>query len=219
MSLNFCPQCGAPLSPDAKFCPSCGANVVQMPTMQPAADVSEPQPAAPSHAQEGDAAPVRLTAYHADRSQLTGWRSLVASIMSVCSFLPFMGWTARNCCILDGRLNRSPFFINSILLSLVGVLYNIFGFVLGAVVTYFFPHNMDLGTGAWLLFSFAMMIPLLPANLLLQRARLHDLDQSGWLVLLNLIPVVNFLYLIYVYCFSGTNGRNRFGQDPLLPQW
>jgi uncharacterized membrane protein YhaH (DUF805 family) len=45
--------------------------------------------------------------------------------------------------------------------------------------------------------------------------RLHDLDRSGWWILLGLIPLVGIIILIVWYCQRGTNGPNRFGPDPL----
>ena len=45
--------------------------------------------------------------------------------------------------------------------------------------------------------------------------RLHDLDRSGWWILLGLIPLVGVIILIVWYCKRGTIGANRFGADPL----
>jgi uncharacterized membrane protein YhaH (DUF805 family) len=45
--------------------------------------------------------------------------------------------------------------------------------------------------------------------------RLHDLDRSGWWILLGLIPLVGIIILIIWYCQRGTVGVNRFGPDPL----
>ena len=45
--------------------------------------------------------------------------------------------------------------------------------------------------------------------------RLHDLDKSGWFVLLGLIPLVGSIILIIWYATEGTRGPNRFGPDPL----
>ena len=41
--------------------------------------------------------------------------------------------------------------------------------------------------------------------------RLHDLNQSGWLSLLMLVPVVNVLFMLYVMIAPGTHGTNNFG--------
>ncbi len=51
--------------------------------------------------------------------------------------------------------------------------------------------------------------------------RLHDLNKSGWwilLMLLNGIPYVGFLVsigFIVICAFRGTIGPNRYGEDPL----
>jgi uncharacterized membrane protein YhaH (DUF805 family) len=58
----------------------------------------------------------------------------------------------------------------------------------------------------WLLVTF---IPTLAVTV----RRLHDVDKSGWFILLGLIPLVG-LYLIYLYVQPGTPGPNRFGPDP-----
>lgn len=41
--------------------------------------------------------------------------------------------------------------------------------------------------------------------------RLHDIDKSGWLWLLNFIPLVNLYVVVLVIFFPGTPGANRFG--------
>ena len=46
--------------------------------------------------------------------------------------------------------------------------------------------------------------------------RFHDRDKSGWWLLILLVPVVGGLwYLIECGFLRGTEGSNRYGQDPL----
>jgi uncharacterized membrane protein YhaH (DUF805 family) len=46
--------------------------------------------------------------------------------------------------------------------------------------------------------------------------RWHDRDRSGWWVLLNLLPVIGWLWALVDNGFvRGTPGPNRFGEDPL----
>jgi uncharacterized membrane protein YhaH (DUF805 family) len=45
--------------------------------------------------------------------------------------------------------------------------------------------------------------------------RLHDMDRSGWWMLLLFIPIVGAIILIIWFCMRGTAGSNRFGPDPL----
>jgi len=50
--------------------------------------------------------------------------------------------------------------------------------------------------------------------------RLHDLDQSPWLLLLMAIPVINTGLVIYLLFWKGTSGRNQYGEpaNAKLPQ-
>lgn len=45
--------------------------------------------------------------------------------------------------------------------------------------------------------------------------RLHDLDKSGWWMLLLCVPLVNILFYIYILFFKGTEGPSQYGEDPL----
>jgi len=45
--------------------------------------------------------------------------------------------------------------------------------------------------------------------------RCHDIDRSGWYCLLSFVPVVNFVWGIYLMCKKGTDGVNKYGDDPL----
>jgi len=45
----------------------------------------------------------------------------------------------------------------------------------------------------------------------LYRRRLHDLDKSGWWMLLFLVPLVNIGLLLYLCFAAGTAGANQYG--------
>ncbi len=44
--------------------------------------------------------------------------------------------------------------------------------------------------------------------------RLHDLNWSGWLWLLNLVPMVNGVFALLLLVVPGTSGANRYGPPP-----
>jgi uncharacterized membrane protein YhaH (DUF805 family) len=49
--------------------------------------------------------------------------------------------------------------------------------------------------------------------------RLHDVDRSGWWLLINL-TVIGAIYPLLVWrCRKGTAGPNRFGDDPFGLDW
>ncbi len=41
--------------------------------------------------------------------------------------------------------------------------------------------------------------------------RLHDVNFSGWWVLINLIPLLGYIVLIVIMCLPGTEGENKYG--------
>jgi len=43
------------------------------------------------------------------------------------------------------------------------------------------------------------------------KRRLNDLNRSGWFMLLFIIPIINFLLVIYMLFFAGTDGDNNYG--------
>ena len=43
--------------------------------------------------------------------------------------------------------------------------------------------------------------------------RLHDMDKSGWLFLISVIPFLNILIMVLLL-LPGTNGANRYREDP-----
>jgi uncharacterized membrane protein YhaH (DUF805 family) len=56
------------------------------------------------------------------------------------------------------------------------------------------------------------LITLLPSFALSVR-RLHDIDRTGWWVLIA-FSIIGVFVLIYWACKKGTPGANRFGGDP-----
>lgn len=49
--------------------------------------------------------------------------------------------------------------------------------------------------------------------------RLHDLNQTGWLSLLFLVPLVNFIFGLYLVFAKGTAGPNTYGPQRITQGW
>lgn len=45
--------------------------------------------------------------------------------------------------------------------------------------------------------------------------RLHDIDRSGWWILIGLVPLIGWIVLIIWYCQRGDDSANRFGDPPV----
>jgi uncharacterized membrane protein YhaH (DUF805 family) len=110
----------------------------------------------------------------------------------------------------SGRLNRLRFwayiFVASyLMLPLAGV-----------GVAALMSGNTTVAFGLLGLF---IVLPIVFGGIFTVR-RLHDMDKSGWLWLLNFVPLAN-LYLLAILIFKeGTAGQNRFGAPPVpSPKW
>ena len=60
------------------------------------------------------------------------------------------------------------------------------------------------------LYSLAVLIPTLAVLV----RRLHDIDRTGWWILINLIPLVGTIVLLVFALTPGTPGSNQYGPDP-----
>lgn len=49
--------------------------------------------------------------------------------------------------------------------------------------------------------------------------RLHDLNRSGWMSLLNMLPFVNLFFAIWLSVAEGTKGKNDFGYPRVTQPW
>jgi uncharacterized membrane protein YhaH (DUF805 family) len=85
----------------------------------------------------------------------------------------------------------------------------LFAFI-GGIVTYMIDRTIGIRITEPI-FSLATILPGLAVAI----RRLHDLDRSGWWVLLSFIPLIGAIILIVWFCGKGTDGANRFGPDPL----
>jgi uncharacterized membrane protein YhaH (DUF805 family) len=47
--------------------------------------------------------------------------------------------------------------------------------------------------------------------------RLHDLDRTGWWLLI-ILTVIGLIVILVWFCMRGTVGANRFGPDPLATE-
>jgi len=97
----------------------------------------------------------------------------------------------------EGRVGRKEYWLFSLLAFLTFLVIGIIAGILG-----------DIGSVLLIL----AYIPGVYASVIIQIKRLHDLNQVGWLVLLNLVPFIGGIgMLIWLGFFPGTEGPNKFG--------
>lgn len=62
------------------------------------------------------------------------------------------------------------------------------------------------------LYSLAVLIPGIAVSV----RRLHDINRSGWWLLIALIPFIGVIVLLVFMVMDGKNEGNNFGSDPKL---
>jgi len=63
-------------------------------------------------------------------------------------------------------------------------------------------------------FSIVCLLLLLIPIYVIDVRRLHDVDKSGWMLLLLILPYIGWIWLLILFCREGTPGRNKYGLDP-----
>ena len=93
-----------------------------------------------------------------------------------------------------GRARRSEYWYFALFLVIVSLALNAAAF-----------HQLAM------FFSLVTLLPAIAAGV----RRLHDTDRPGWWLLLILVPLVGSILLLVWFAARGTEGANRFGDNPM----
>ena len=64
-----------------------------------------------------------------------------------------------------------------------------------------------------LLSTIYFFVSLIP-SLSIQVRRLHDVDKSGWYMLLNFVIIIGWIWLLILNILDSTPGANKYGPNP-----
>ncbi|PCI24369.1 hypothetical protein COB57_05130 [Candidatus Peregrinibacteria bacterium] len=98
----------------------------------------------------------------------------------------------------EGRINRLTFFAANIYVAFLGVL-------LGGISLNLINYPLWI---VWVLYALFLIV----SSVMLTIKRLHDINLSGWMFLLQGIPFLGSLFSLYIYFAPGTKGKNDFGE-------
>ena len=119
----------------------------------------------------------------------------------------------------EGRTNRSaywlkwtlPYVVVMVVLAVIGSMFA------GPTDAYGMPLNPP-GTMSMIISAITGLVGLIALwpNLGVAAKRWHDRDKSGWWTLIILVPIIGSIWMLVECGFlKGTDGPNRFGDDPL----
>jgi len=98
----------------------------------------------------------------------------------------------------NGRARRTEYWIF--------VLFNIiFSIAAGVLDSLFGTHGLFSG-----IYALAVFIPSLAVSV----RRLHDVNKSGWMILILLIPLIGIIWFLILTVTEGTPGENQYGPNP-----
>ncbi len=112
---------------------------------------------------------------------------------------------------LDGRINRAKWWLGVIGVSVVS------NIVTGLLILLIAP-DLNAPEPPLIVFIIYFVMVLFTAWLMIciYAKRWHDLGKSGWWTLILFVPLIGFIWaLVECGCFKGTEGANKYGEDPL----
>jgi uncharacterized membrane protein YhaH (DUF805 family) len=118
-----------------------------------------------------------------------------------------MGWyleALRKYAVFSGRSRRKEYWYFVLFSLVVSLVLSAIDALLG---TFSSSANVGLLGG---IYGLAIIIPSIAVSV----RRLHDIDRTGWWVLISLVPVIGTIVLLVFAVLDGTPGENRFGPNP-----
>ena len=102
----------------------------------------------------------------------------------------------------EGRARRKEFWM----FTLVSLVINVGTLILDASLS----SDLGLVNG---LYSLAILLPSIAVGI----RRMHDINKSGWWLLLWFVPVIGWVWLIILHCQDSDIGDNIFGPSDKYP--
>lgn len=105
--------------------------------------------------------------------------------------------------VFSGRATRSEYWYFVLISFIISAILSVIDRVIGSA------SGTNLGTlGS--IYSLAILIPALAVS----ARRLHDIGKSGWMILVNLIPFVGWIWFIVLTVTDSNPGENKYGPNP-----
>ncbi|MFJ2484217.1 DUF805 domain-containing protein [Pseudomonas sp. NPDC087598] len=112
---------------------------------------------------------------------------------------------------VQGRIGRLRFLAWTMVVTLVSLpIISIFALIAVGLVSSDSTGGLIIGG----IIAFFLGLALIVISILFTVQRLHDIGWSGWLWLLNLVPLVGSIFPFVIMVVPGNTGANRYGPPP-----
>ncbi len=106
--------------------------------------------------------------------------------------------------VFRGRSRRKEYWYFALFYAVITIALLVVDIAIGT-------FNSTAGLGLFSgVFNLAMLIPSIAVSV----RRLHDIDRTGWWVLISLVPIIGVIVLLVFAVQDGTPGDNRYGPNP-----
>ena len=115
-----------------------------------------------------------------------------------------------------GRFGRLSYLGWNMLLVFLLILLGILAGIFLPVLMNLSPESMTITTSIYFLIIYIVVIFF---SFIFAIRRLHDKNQSGWLSLIMLVPLINLFFFVYLSCAKGDEGTNGYGAPRVTKGW
>lgn len=101
-----------------------------------------------------------------------------------------------------GRTNRKTFWLTVLDLFLINIALSVLGMILRSIG--------DAGSTIYSIISLVWSLATIVPSLAMIIRRLHDINKSGWYILMGLIPLAGPIILLVYYLKDSVNEGNNY---------
>jgi uncharacterized membrane protein YhaH (DUF805 family) len=74
--------------------------------------------------------------------------------------------------------------------------------------------DLTFGTSIFTIISTIYSLLIFIPSLAVLVRRLHDVGNSGWYLLLFLLPIIGWIWILVLLCMESESGANQWGENP-----
>ena len=192
---DHCPSCGGKTNPGQIACMSCGSGLKKTSSSSGFAGADAFKP---GNRIFDDSSGIRNVQdfFEAVQSQVDGNYTPKKKDFMNYAVLPY-----RKFLQIEGRSSRKEVIASNLLQSAIALLALVFVWIPFINVLIFIALAL-------------LLIAVLPATICLYARRCHDLNITGWVSVLTVVPIVGILLILAFWIIPGTSGDNEYGPDP-----
>ncbi len=106
--------------------------------------------------------------------------------------------------VFGGRSRRREYWFFALFSTVIALVLALIDGALGT-----FDSSLGLGLLSGI-YGVAILLPSIAVSV----RRLHDIDRTGWWVLISLVPIIGAVVLLVFAVLDSTPGSNRYGPNP-----